>query len=269
MPKLDLRGVTFTGADSRTDISALLKISQQHPWVEWGILASHRTWMNDVAPRYPSSEWIEQLTRVASANQNSMHLALHLQGRWVRQLLQGNFEIPAYAMSGFERFQLNFHRDTAAVNTEAFQQALRKFEHCDVIFQLDAVKGNSYMGAAWNGNKTQPRLFGLFDASGGAGVVPDTWPAPIYGLAEPEATRRTPMEMHGYAGGLGPHNILYELGRISTAAAGTPIWIDMETHIRSHDNAEFDLDKVRAVIAAVEPYVATCIEVKLPWAITE
>lgn len=43
----------------------------------------------------------------------------------------------------------------------------------------------------------------------------------------------------GYAGGLGPENINEQLYRISSVAKG-PIWIDMETRVRSQYDLDFD-----------------------------
>lgn len=81
----------------------------------------------------------------------------------------------------------------------------------------------------------------LFDVSGGTGIVPDQWPPAIDGL------------YCGYAGGLGPETITRGIERISAAAPGQTIWIDMETRVRSNADSVFDLDKVKQ-----------CLELSLP-----
>ena len=59
----------------------------------------------------------------------------------------------------------------------------------------------------------------------------------------------------GYAGGLGPDNLLAELRRIEKLTDFRPIWVDMETKIRSSDDRQFDLDKVRACLDIARPFV--------------
>ena len=83
----------------------------------------------------------------------------------------------------------------------------------------------------------------LYDKSGGAGVVPNTWPPAIDGVYS------------GYAGGLGPSNIADELPKIEVAARGNPFWIDMETHVRTDNGAKLDMDKVVSCLEACEPHV--------------
>jgi phosphoribosylanthranilate isomerase len=83
----------------------------------------------------------------------------------------------------------------------------------------------------------------LFDLSGGAGVLPENWPV-ANGYC-------------GYAGGLSPENVQGQLELIEQVAGDGPIWIDVETHVRSEDDKIFDLDKVRAFIENVLPWVMT------------
>ena len=84
---------------------------------------------------------------------------------------------------------------------------------------------------------TIPGIEYLFDLSEGAGVEGfERWPEP------PEGRRA------GYAGGLGPHNILRALefaGRYPEAR----IWFDMERNVRTPEYL-FDLEKVREVCQA-------------------
>ena len=63
--------------------------------------------------------------------------------------------------------------------------------------------------------------------------------------------------LHGYAGGLGPDNIESELQRIAAAAGDAPFWIDMETRVRSDNDEQFDLNKVRRCLEITAPLVST------------
>lgn len=58
-----LERVTITGADDSTDISQLVELSQEFPFVEWGILVSRRS---EGGPRFPSREWIDAEPRIYS-----------------------------------------------------------------------------------------------------------------------------------------------------------------------------------------------------------
>jgi len=84
---------------------------------------------------------------------------------------------------------------------------------------------------------------GLFDGSGGAGKLPEGgWPSP----------HEIPFPM-GFAGGLGPDNVLDQLGKIHAACEDKryETWIDMEGRMRSDDGTQLDLSKVRKVLELV------------------
>ena len=63
----------------------------------------------------------------------------------------------------------------------------------------------------------------LFDESKGCGKLAARWP----GAAEANGVP------FGYAGGLGPSNIAAQLVRIAHAAEGAPVWVDMESSLRT------------------------------------
>ena len=74
-----LRYCTLTGADESTDIDRMVRISEENPIVEWGILFDRAMHTADGSGRYPRAEWIRHFVEKAGAN--SMNLALHLCGR--------------------------------------------------------------------------------------------------------------------------------------------------------------------------------------------
>ena len=73
------------GADDSVDPSKLKEISEQHGWVEWGILFRPD---KCGSPRFASDEWLKQLGQVNSAGR--MRLAGHLCGTHVDDLLRGD-----------------------------------------------------------------------------------------------------------------------------------------------------------------------------------
>jgi len=60
---------------------------------------------------------------------------------------------------------------------------------------------------------------------------------------------------HGYAGGLGPENLAEQLPLIGQAAGDCRIWVDMESRVRSDNDRQFDLAKVRKCLEIAKPFI--------------
>lgn len=227
--------VTITGADDSVAPKELVKLSQRYPFVEWGILLSRS---REGTPRFPSEDWMLRLKDVVP---NEVKLSGHLCGAWVRALCRGSrrFELERPGIARlFQRIQLNFHGAPHEILVDRFLECLHFWDREEIIFQFDRVN-NGLMGEAIAGGV---RAAPLFDTSGGAGVEPGEWPAPIAPYC-------------GYAGGLHPDHLAEQLERIALAAGTSRIWIDVETHVRSDDDKTFDLAKVEAFLAIAEPWV--------------
>lgn len=252
--------VTITGADDSIDANDLIPLTKEFPFVEWGILASlNNTVSNGGTTRYPSPRWISDIQGLAEIG-HLPNLALHINGKWVRSLLQGEITFSIDLLHCFRRVQLNFHAERSACVPREFAACLKSLNK-PFIFQLDGERGNTHLDAA--NSEEVPRLHGLFDVSGGAGVLPAEWPKPIYLDVQPgengQGVER--WAYHGYAGGLGPDNLADQIPLILAASAGTQdtsegmIWIDMETHVRSNGDRQFDLAKVRRCLEIASPYI--------------
>lgn len=228
--------VTITGPDDGTDFNRLIEISEAHPFVEWGILASASQEGN---PRFPSRKWFKTIKPEAKLN-----LSLHLCGRWVRDLLLGDITFPTEILEPFQRVQLNFHAENTPCAPDRFAKALQNLGPRQFIFQIDGAHGNTHLYAAQRANP-ELSLVPLFDISGGAGILPEFWPQP-----QPE------FSYHGYAGGLGPDNLLTQIPLILQAAGNSRIWIDMETKVRSADDKVFVLDKVTNCLEQSSRFIA-------------
>jgi len=237
---MKLMRVTMTGADESVKVTDLLALSEKYPFVEWGILASRNS---AGGYRFPSHEWMLGIP------ENTDKFSMHLCGSWVRQLLNGEPDgLPTQLLSRFHRIQLNFHKEDLFHDVGACTAIMKRWPRKQWIFQIDGNKGSKYLFNIMGGLTAtkQPLLdmVPLFDTSGGVGESPKEWPKPWPEFA-----------YHGYAGGIGEDNIIEELERISLSARGQPIWVDMETKVRSADDSVFDLKKVENVLKRCWKYV--------------
>jgi hypothetical protein len=199
--------ITFTGADEHTDIDRMVSLSKKYP-IEWGVLFSPK---RQGQGRYPPTEFVQRLI-----DRGRFHLSAHLCGGHARSALAG---IDPLGLASFERVQINTTEqsiDIDAVRKWGEGLGVRVILQCRGEFPKTAA-------VAW-----------LFDTSGGRGLMPASWPKPH------------PTQISGYAGGIGPDNVLDVLSRIEA----TDFWIDMESKVRDA-NDRFDLDAVERVCELV------------------
>jgi hypothetical protein len=202
--------ITFTGADYRTDVAGMTMLAAQYP-IEWGILFSPSR--QGVDGRYPGGE---AQSRFAWSG---LRLSAHLCGGYARNIMEngslGALRIPV-DLGIFERIQVNHSAPLSdRINTFRKGWGPRCIAQCRGEFPEDT-------SVDW-----------LFDQSGGRG-------------AEPESLPGYPRRLVGYAGGIGPDNVISVIRRIN---ASGPYWIDMESKVRTDD--WFDLTLCRQVCEAV------------------
>lgn len=201
--------ITFTGADAHTDIDRMASLSCRYP-IEWGILFSPK---RQGSGRYPPMSFIERVVE-----RDGLHLSAHLCGAHSVSVLER--WITPISLRGFGRAQIN----TAApwVDLEAAERWARR-EHVRAILQCRSDFPRSTK-VAW-----------LFDQSGGRGLAPTrAWP------------EQHPASQCGYAGGIGPGNVVEVLSQIDA----TDFWIDMESGVRNEAD-RFDLDLCERVCELV------------------
>lgn len=242
--KLDC--VTITGADDSVDPAQLRLLSEEFPFVEWGILVSKNSMGTR---RFPTADWLH---RFRSMTRSGCHInaSIHLCGRLVRGLLVGDTLIGDFYewLDAFQRMQLNFHAEGVEWKLNKLREAI---EDCsdegqrEFIFQIDGNQGELLLRETIKDDSFDVSCVPLFDLSHGAGVLAHEWPKPIL----------APHTYHGYAGGLGPDNLAEQIPLIGNAAGETPIWIDMETRVRSENDGQFDLAKVRRCLEIAKPFI--------------
>ena len=215
--------VTITGADNDVDPAELKKLSWEYPFVEWGILYSHK---RQGTPRYPDRDWIAHLAD--EAKHPIVQVAVHLCGSAAREMVAGQSIWPVgggVTRTPFQRIQINgytgkLHRKyTRRPGPELILQVREASEIC--IVALDVLE--------------MPNASILYDPSGGRGIAPQGWPDAPAGVRM------------GVAGGIGLDNVVEVWGQAGAVGAS---WVDMETSVRNV-NDRFDLVRVRAVLKAV------------------
>lgn len=222
--------VTITGADDSTDIQWMIETQVRFPFVEWGILVS-KSQMGSY--RFPSMEWLGSLI----SHQDRLQTSVHVCGQWVRRICEGNWS-PMLSSIGLvaersKRVQLNFHAHAHNLG-EGFFKGSQIVSHqygWQLIFQIDGVNDHLLSQARMLRLDAVP----LYDLSGGAGVLPTQWPKQSEGVYT------------GYAGGLGPRNVIEQVEKIKSVANGR-IWIDMETRVRTEDDSRLDEALVESVL---------------------
>ncbi len=247
--------VTITGADDTVAIQSLMVLSDIYPFVEWGILVSAKTHPQG-APRYPSGWWRAQLMTIGGG----MNISIHVQGAWLRDLLKGDVWPLEDGCRGLldiaKRIQFNFHGGDIKVDIDKFYKALdsKPLRGKQFIFQHDNCNGAWLMQQVFEaeplGSSISPDCVAFYDTSHGAGVLPEKWPEPEYMHANGKDYL-----YHGYAGGLGPDNLLAQLPRIIEASKGCRFWIDMETKVRSDDGLQLPIMKVKQVLDICDPFI--------------
>jgi hypothetical protein len=248
---MKLNTVTITGADDSTDPKELVALSEEFPFVEWGILVSKGHIGGSY--RFPSTEWIDKFVDFVYNQSDSVEINVctHICGDWVRKLLMGDLdweEIPN-VIDLSRRIQINTHSQPHLYNHEKFLNNLREIVNPDlnIIFQQEGVNDHLIL-ALRNTTDLFDYATVLFDKSAGAGILPDYWPTS-------NGSYRC-----GYAGGLGPSNVVEQITRIQAAnefdfLEDMGFWIDMERQIRTLDDSKLDLNKVREVLRLTEPFI--------------
>lgn len=237
--------VTITGADDYTSTVDMAFMSDRFPWVEWGILLSKNSLGS---PRFPSLQWMENLYQARELfERNDIPFSGHLCGSWVREVCNGEWRFveelkSVYRM--FSRYQLNFHSYIHKIkDKEAFVKGFQSVHPWarQFVFQLDDVNNDIVDVALKAKIDAQP----FFDLSGGIGRLPDKWEKAREGVYT------------GYAGGLSPENVHDQLIEIEKVCGDGPIWIDVETMVRTPTpkTQHLDMNKVEKFLQAVEPWV--------------
>lgn len=214
--------VTFTGLDENTNPDDLVKIQNQYPDVEWGILLSSK-W-SDNNHRFPDPS-----TLIERFGGRGLRLSGHLCGELAREVARGFWtkteEVLGDTMEIFQRVQVNepvagFYWDAKPLPWN-LQELIQQRKFPEDIDYSPVSKGFSV----------------LLDPSGGCGIPSMPVPTGYSGKI-------------GYAGGIGPLNVKDVLREIQRIPEDGEVWIDMESSVRG-DGDWFDTGIVRRVLELV------------------
>ena len=222
---------TLTGLDDRTDLGRVEALCAEYPFLEFGILLSRTP--GDKDPRYPS--W-DALVSMVERLAGKAHLALHVCGRAVGEFVEGADDIDGLVSIGINRVQLNFMLRRSPFGIADLDAAIAR-STVSVITQHTVT--NDVLAYALKAANHHV----LFDTSGGRGVEIAECRPPFTG------------KYTGYAGGMGPENVKEMASRVAAVSGGTPVWIDMESRLRT--DGYLDMDRCAAVAAAVSPMVSS------------
>lgn len=225
---MKINKVTLTGADNKTNYADLLKLQEQYPFVEWGILFSKS---REGQQRYPTQEHIkDQFTGIGS-----LELSAHFCGWWSKVVLENqNFELITGLPDQFKRVQLNYNfKNSKGFDLITLLRFAENYNQKSIILQYN--RSNSEVLDKFRSENVLPEnIHFLYDGSGGRGTE-------IQVIDEPIGTYYT-----GYSGGLSTENIDSICATISRAENQSKVWIDMESGVRT-DN-DFDLIKVETIL---------------------
>lgn len=232
---MELTKVTLTGIDEKTDLKKVAKLSKDYPFVEWAVLFSKTKC--GLENRYPSIKKIDEFANL------SIFRAMHLCGSIARKYAKQNYydiyvreDRPMDVMFSnifkpFDRYQFNISNlNIDEVNFDVFN-----ISSINTIVQI-----NNF---SWFEKLENTDV--LFDISGGRGQeisIDDIIVAPFNGF------NFTKINYLGFAGGLGPDNVVAKTNSIldNFSEIERGIWIDMESKIRTDD--WLDLDKCEDVL---------------------
>lgn len=226
-----LEKITCSDMREYNEIDDIINLGKRYPMSEFAIQA-HPSKFSGWMPRYV---WFETLMHASRVN--DINLAMHVNAEWRTKICRGNIPYEIKRMWDMRRdngkpvigrIQININggKDSFRFYADKVADIIRAYPDIEFIFQYTPKQKNRIHAL----NKTGEPFSLLYDASGGRGISPDEWQAPI-------------IENHkmGYSGGMAPENVAENLDKINLVVpAGDIVWIDAEGKLKDLDTKQFD-----------------------------
>ena len=246
---MNLRYITCSDPREFNDIHDIIQLGKMSPRVEIAVQA-HPSKMSYGMPR---NEWFHDLLEYVTMDKHKIRLALHVNREWCDMICRTG-QIPQELVEFFDmyrngniynsvvkRWQLNIPAETVPnVNIPALSKLIDSNPEKYFILQYNHNTENVVKELYKAGTKFSV----LYDASGGRGISPDTWRAPVF-----------PILPQGYSGGMSPENVAENLTKISSKVTDNrSTWIDAEGKLKVKD--KFNIDRARQYIENAENWIA-------------
>lgn len=204
-------------------IDDIIAVGKRWPMAEFAIQA-HPSKFSAHMPRYV---WFDTLAH--ASRKNDINLAIHVNAQWRTQICHGEIPYEITRLLALRRdngkpvigrVQVNINGGDEKYRFYAHKVAniIRAYPDIEFIFQYTTKQKNRVRAL----NKTSVPFSLLYDASGGCGISPDVWHAPVMGNHK-----------MGYSGGLSPENIADNLKNISAQLPNDyRTWIECRRKIK-------------------------------------
>lgn len=236
---MNIEKITCSDMREYNEIDDIINLGKTYPMAEFAIQA-HPSKFSGWMPRYV---WFETLMHASRVN--NINLAMHVNAEWRTEICRGNIPYEIKRMWDMRRdngkpvigrvqVNINGGKDSFRFYADKVADIIRAYPNIEFIFQY-TPRQNARLKKL---NATGVPFSMLFDASGGCGISPKTWHAPV-------------MENHkmGYSGGLSPENVSSNLGKINLVLpAGYNTWIDAEGKLKDPDTKQFDTARAELYI---------------------
>ena len=260
---MHLRYITCSDPREFNDIHDVVKLAQLSPRVEIAVQAHP----SKMSPGMPRNEWFRELLQYVIRDKYNINLAVHVNREWCEKICRKG-QIPQELKEFFglrtennkpliKRWQLNVPSYTVPdINYRALKRMFNKNSQNEFIVQYNAhTKDVATTLYAMN-----VRFSVLYDASGGRGISPELWNAPLWTFVS-----------QGYSGGLSPENVESNLDKISKVAVypfarydknnnivrsvemRKDIWVDAEGKLKTDD--KFDILRAQQYVLNVEHWL--------------
>ena len=262
---MKLKYITCSDPREFNDIHDIVSLAQTSPRTEIAVQA-HPSKMSNGMPR---NEWFRELLDFVQCDGYKINLAVHVNRDWCDEICRKGV-IPKELKPFFDlcrnnnvydglvkRWQLNIPSDTVKkINFRALKRLFATHPEKEFIIQYNDKTSDSVAKL----HNINARFSVLYDASGGRGILPKSWGAPLWSSVP-----------QGYSGGLSPENVEENLSMISSRAVCPharygknneviysleerfDIWIDAEGKLKTDD--KFDIARARQYIMNAENWL--------------